>query len=341
MRPTSSPAGAPSTTHSAALKALRRELRDRVHEGGTPRILAQQEVVGDALETRAARDARAAAARAGRRGGLERRAGLRAHHGRATLPRDVGRARRRRRGVAEGPARRWSRPRSRAGRTRRREELLDPPRQVASLDPRGGGADRRPRATALRPGASADRPPALRRVAPLPRHPRLHAPRAAASPARDRCRRRRPWMPERPAPLVLVATPDTGQPFGTHAAVAAEGQRLLAAELSHRLGRLGAAVAPLPFEAPTDGAFAWGRWFAAGARRALAGAQRGRGRVRRGGRAGAARRRRPGRPALADPGRGRRQQPLQRRCLRRRRRPGSGAGRAGEHARPTTRRRAR
>ena len=51
-------------------------------------------------------------------------------------------------------------------------------------------------------------------------------------------------MPERPAPLVLVATPDTGQPFGTHAAVAAEGQRLLAAELSHRLGRLGAAVAP-------------------------------------------------------------------------------------------------
>jgi hypothetical protein len=34
----------------SGLKALRRELRDRVHEGGTPRILAQQEVVGDALE---------------------------------------------------------------------------------------------------------------------------------------------------------------------------------------------------------------------------------------------------------------------------------------------------
>jgi hypothetical protein len=78
-------------------------------------------------------------------------------------------------------------------------------------------------------------------------------------------------MPERPAPLVLVATPNTGQPFGSHAAVAAEGQRLLAAELSYRLGRLGAAVAPLPFEAPTDAGFAWGPWFVAAARRALEG----------------------------------------------------------------------
>jgi hypothetical protein len=34
----------------SGLKALRRELRARVHEGGTPRILAQQEVVGDELE---------------------------------------------------------------------------------------------------------------------------------------------------------------------------------------------------------------------------------------------------------------------------------------------------
>jgi hypothetical protein len=34
----------------SGLKALRRELRDRVHTGDTPRILAQQEVVGDALE---------------------------------------------------------------------------------------------------------------------------------------------------------------------------------------------------------------------------------------------------------------------------------------------------
>ena len=79
-------------------------------------------------------------------------------------------------------------------------------------------------------------------------------------------------MPERPAPLVLVATPDTGQAFGSHAAVAAEGQRLLAAELSHRLGRLGAAVVELPFGAPAGGAFAWGRWFVAAARRALDGA---------------------------------------------------------------------
>ena len=78
-------------------------------------------------------------------------------------------------------------------------------------------------------------------------------------------------MPDRPAPLILVATPATDHPFGSHAAVAAEGQRLLAAELSHRLGRLGAAVAQLPFEAPPDsGSFHWGRWYAAAARRALA-----------------------------------------------------------------------
>lgn len=80
-------------------------------------------------------------------------------------------------------------------------------------------------------------------------------------------------MPERPAPLVLVATPAGGQGFGTHAAVAADGQRLLAAELSQRLGRLGAAVAPLPFEAPPDGgSFSWGPWFVAAMRRALDGA---------------------------------------------------------------------
>jgi hypothetical protein len=77
-------------------------------------------------------------------------------------------------------------------------------------------------------------------------------------------------MPERPAPLVFVATPATGQPFGSHAAVASEGQRLLSAELSHRLGRLGAAVVPLPFaEAPGGGSFHWGRWFVAAARGAL------------------------------------------------------------------------
>lgn len=76
-------------------------------------------------------------------------------------------------------------------------------------------------------------------------------------------------MAERPAPLVLVATPQDGQPFGSHAAVAAEGQRLLAAELTHRLGRLGAAVAPLPAVIPPTGeAFHWGRWFTDAARAA-------------------------------------------------------------------------
>jgi hypothetical protein len=75
-------------------------------------------------------------------------------------------------------------------------------------------------------------------------------------------------MPERPAPLVLVTTPPEGQPFGSHAAVAADGQRLLAAELSRRLGGLGAAVRPLP-AASADG-FHWGRWFTAAARASLA-----------------------------------------------------------------------
>jgi hypothetical protein len=77
-------------------------------------------------------------------------------------------------------------------------------------------------------------------------------------------------MPERPAPLVLVTTPAQGQPFGTHAAIAADGQRLLAADLSRRLGRLGAAVAPLPHATPAPGGpFHWGRWFTAAARNAL------------------------------------------------------------------------
>ncbi len=78
-------------------------------------------------------------------------------------------------------------------------------------------------------------------------------------------------MAERPAPLVLVATPPDGQAFGTHAAVAAEGQRILAAELSRRLGALGAAVSPLP-HARTEGEFHWGRWFTDAARAALSAA---------------------------------------------------------------------
>jgi len=76
--------------------------------------------------------------------------------------------------------------------------------------------------------------------------------------------------PERPAPLVLVARPGVGGAFGTHAAVAAEGQRLLSADTSRRLGRLGAATAPLDAVEPDEpGTFHWGRWYAAAARRAL------------------------------------------------------------------------
>ena len=76
-------------------------------------------------------------------------------------------------------------------------------------------------------------------------------------------------MAERPAPLIWVTSPAEGQPFGSHSAVAADGRRLLAAELSQRLGRLGAAVAPLPWKAPEAGAFHWGRWFAGRARTAI------------------------------------------------------------------------
>jgi hypothetical protein len=77
--------------------------------------------------------------------------------------------------------------------------------------------------------------------------------------------------PERPAPLVLVTTPPEGQAFGTHAAIAADGQRLLATELSRRLGGHGAAVAPLrATPATAAGDFHWGRWFTDAARAALA-----------------------------------------------------------------------
>ncbi|MCA1588287.1 MAG: hypothetical protein LC744_06465 [Chloroflexi bacterium] len=76
-------------------------------------------------------------------------------------------------------------------------------------------------------------------------------------------------MPEWPAPLVLVTTPREGQPFGSHSAIAAAGQRLLAGDLSRRLGSLGAAVAPLAAVEPNDGGFHWGRWFGAAARQAL------------------------------------------------------------------------
>jgi hypothetical protein len=74
-------------------------------------------------------------------------------------------------------------------------------------------------------------------------------------------------MPDRPAPLVLVTTPPEGQPFGSHAAIAADARRMLATDLSRRLGRAGAAVAALSAAAPEG--FHWGRWFAAAARAAL------------------------------------------------------------------------
>lgn len=78
-------------------------------------------------------------------------------------------------------------------------------------------------------------------------------------------------MPERPAPLVLVTTPESGQTFGSHAAIASDGRRLLAADLSRRLGRAGAAVVELPAAGGEDARdFHWGRWFVAAARAALA-----------------------------------------------------------------------
>lgn len=82
---------------------------------------------------------------------------------------------------------------------------------------------------------------------------------------------------ERPAPLMLVVDPGAGSdpPFGSYAAVAHTGKRLLAAELSRRFGALGCAVAPLtPADPPAGERFHWGRWFGAGARAALAAAER-------------------------------------------------------------------
>ncbi len=79
-------------------------------------------------------------------------------------------------------------------------------------------------------------------------------------------------MADRPAPLVVMAGPDPAEPpFGSYAAVIASGRHLLAAELSQRLGRAGAAVASIPVSSRAE-SFHWGRWFAAGAREVLAAA---------------------------------------------------------------------
>ncbi|MEX1279040.1 MAG: hypothetical protein WEI16_08340, partial [Chloroflexota bacterium] len=56
-------------------------------------------------------------------------------------------------------------------------------------------------------------------------------------------------------------------PFGSYAAVLATGRHLLAAELSQRLGRQGAAVQLIPPSG--EGLFHWGSWYARAARAAL------------------------------------------------------------------------
>jgi hypothetical protein len=72
--------------------------------------------------------------------------------------------------------------------------------------------------------------------------------------------------------LILVVDPAPEPPApGTYAGVAAEGQRLLAAELSERLAAQGAAVAPLAPVRASDEPFHWGRWFTMGARAATKG----------------------------------------------------------------------
>ncbi|HEY7451282.1 MAG TPA: hypothetical protein VIA02_02040 [Candidatus Limnocylindria bacterium] len=76
-------------------------------------------------------------------------------------------------------------------------------------------------------------------------------------------------MPDRPAPLVLLAEPPVDDsPFGSYPAVLATGRHLLAAELSQRLGARGAAV-ERPQPDATPGAFHWGTWYTAAARSAL------------------------------------------------------------------------
>ena len=75
-------------------------------------------------------------------------------------------------------------------------------------------------------------------------------------------------MPDPQPRLVLVTTPAEEHLSGSHAAIAAEGQRLLAADLSERLGRLGAAVVPLPSQAALTRSH-WGGWFASAAQARL------------------------------------------------------------------------
>lgn len=75
---------------------------------------------------------------------------------------------------------------------------------------------------------------------------------------------------QRPAPLVLMggAADVDAAPFGSYSAVLATGRHLIAAELSQRLARQGAAVQIIPADT-TPGQFHWGTWYSAGARLAL------------------------------------------------------------------------
>lgn len=75
-------------------------------------------------------------------------------------------------------------------------------------------------------------------------------------------------MADRPAPLLLLPEPaDDEAPFGSYEAVLSTGRHLLAAELSQRLGALGAAIQPIPSD-QSRGAFHWGSWYTAAARTA-------------------------------------------------------------------------
>jgi hypothetical protein len=75
---------------------------------------------------------------------------------------------------------------------------------------------------------------------------------------------------QRPAPLVLMAAAADvdAVPFGSYTAVLATGRHLLAAEVSQRLARQGAAVQVIPAETHS-GPFHWGSWYTAAARRVL------------------------------------------------------------------------
>ena len=150
---------------SGGLKALRRELRARVHEGDTPRILAQQEVVGDGLE-RVLRDARAPA---GRTGGEEDWNVAQAFAHTTAARRFLGTW------AALDAGGEWPKERAaardalgpgRADATREEPSSSSTSRDARSARPRPN--DRRARAPTLRDGSPADRAPALRRMAALP-----------------------------------------------------------------------------------------------------------------------------------------------------------------------------